>query len=68
MYQIYTIDHFDRELKKLTKKYPSILTDLKILIEDLTQNPFQGDALGKNATKYEWQFLLRIKGNLVVQD
>jgi len=62
MYQIYTIDHFDRELKKLTKKYPSILTDLKILIEDLTQNPFQGDALGKNCYKVRMAISSKNKG------
>ena len=51
MFKVYTIEHFDRELKKLLKKYPSIVTDLRKLGESLTENPFQGKQLGKDCYK-----------------
>ena len=62
MYQIYTISHFDRELKKLAKKYPSIVTDLKSLILNLTQNPFQGNALGNDCFKMRMAISSKNKG------
>ncbi|WP_221391150.1 hypothetical protein [Dyadobacter sp. NIV53] len=62
MYQIYTIGHFDRELKKLVKKYPSIIKDLKTLLLDLTQNPFQGNALGNNCFKVRMAISSKNKG------
>lgn len=51
MFDIYTISNFDREFKKLAKKYPSIILDLQILIGKLAENPFQGDPLVKIAIK-----------------
>ncbi len=32
MVQIYTIENFDREFKRLAKKYASLKSDLKVLI------------------------------------
>lgn len=40
MFKVYTIEHFDRELKRLLKKHPSIAADLRKLGESLTENPF----------------------------
>lgn len=42
---------FIRQLKKLTKRYPSILDDLAQLEESLQENPLQGEALGKKCYK-----------------
>ena len=44
-YKVSTIDHFNRELKKLAKKYPSLKFDLLAFVEKLIANPFQGDGL-----------------------
>jgi mRNA-degrading endonuclease RelE of RelBE toxin-antitoxin system len=50
-FKIYASDSFEKELKKLDKKYPSIKNDYKALIDSLIENPKQGDALGKDCYK-----------------
>jgi mRNA-degrading endonuclease RelE of RelBE toxin-antitoxin system len=42
---------FNKQLKKLIKKYPSIIDDVAQLEEDLQENPFLGEALGKKCYK-----------------
>ena len=39
MIEIHTIVTFDKEMKRLSKKYHSIIKDYAALIEDLKQNP-----------------------------
>lgn len=51
MFKVYTIEHFDRELKKLLKKYPSLAADLREMGKSLAENPFQGKQLGKDCYK-----------------
>lgn len=51
MFEIYTISNFDREFKKLSKKYPSIVSDFKILLKTLEDQPFQGSPIGKDCYK-----------------
>lgn len=50
-YSIVYTDHFERELKRLSKKYKSIRGDLALLISDLEINPIQGQPLGKDCFK-----------------
>ena len=50
-YNIYTTDNFERELKKLAKKYSSIKNDFKSLLNSLKENPKQGQPLGKDCYK-----------------
>ena len=57
-----TLSHFDRELKRLLKKYPSIGRDLKLLLESLENNPTQGDALGKDCYKVRMAISSKNKG------
>ena len=57
-----TLSHFDRELKRLMKKYPSIGQDLKLLLESLENNPTQGDALGKDCYKVRMGITSKNKG------
>lgn len=59
---ITTLSHFDRELKRLRKKYPSIGQDLKVLVSDLETNPTQGDALGKDCYKIRMAISSKNKG------
>jgi len=42
---------FEREAKRLAKKYPSLVEDILKLIELLKEEPFQGVPLGKNLYK-----------------
>jgi mRNA-degrading endonuclease RelE of RelBE toxin-antitoxin system len=50
-YKIVTSDCFEKELKKLAKKYDSIKTDLLLLRTKLLENPTQGVPLGKDCYK-----------------
>ena len=50
-YNVDTISTFRREAKKLIRKYPSLKKELEQLIENLSADPTQGTALGKNCYK-----------------
>ncbi len=47
-YEIYSIDYFDKQLKKLVKKYPSLQSEILELINSLKENPNLGTSLGSN--------------------
>jgi len=47
---IYTSE-FEKEIKKLAKKYPSLNKDFSSFLELLEQDPTQGVSLGKNIYK-----------------
>jgi len=36
-FNVYITDFFDKELKKLSKKYPSVKTDYKALVDSLNK-------------------------------
>ncbi len=46
-YRISTISLFDKQAKRLAKKYPSLKNDLTELVENLADNPEQGTAFIK---------------------
>lgn len=48
---ITSLDSFNRDIKKLFKKYKNIATDLKELKSILQNNPTAGVELGKNCYK-----------------
>jgi len=50
-YNIASIPLFDKQAKRLSKKYPSLKQDLKYLIEQLISQPEQGTALGNGFYK-----------------
>jgi hypothetical protein len=50
-YNVLTIAPFDRQLKRLAKKYPSLKTEYALLIEELERNPKKGVSLGNNCFK-----------------
>ncbi|HET8858743.1 type II toxin-antitoxin system RelE/ParE family toxin [Marivirga sp.] len=50
-YKVETTEHFDKEVKKLAKKYVSIKSDLIELFDDLSENPTKGTSLGNNIYK-----------------
>ncbi len=59
-YSVETIPPFEKEFKKLYKKYPSLKNDLINLIGSLEINPTQGTSLGSNF--YKIRLLITSKG------
>jgi hypothetical protein len=50
-YNVLTIAPFDRQLKRLAKKFPSLKTEFATLIEQLEENPKKGASLGNDCFK-----------------
>jgi mRNA-degrading endonuclease RelE of RelBE toxin-antitoxin system len=61
-FEIRTIEPFERELKKLSKKYPSVKNDILDLAEELTENPLMGEPLGKDCYKIRMAITSKNKG------
>jgi len=53
---------FKRQFKRLMKKYPSLLEDLKTFKQDLEINPQQGVALGAHLYKVRMAIAAKGKG------
>ena len=53
---------FERELKKLSKKYPSLKSDFLELLSSLIQNPDSGKSLGNNCYKIRMAISSKNKG------
>ncbi len=50
-FEIHTISHFDKRVKKLVKKYKSIKKDIAELSSELESNPYIGVDLGGGVRK-----------------
>ena len=50
-YQVISIDNFRKELRTLSKKYPSILEDMEAPITELQADPVRGSSLGRGFYK-----------------
>jgi mRNA-degrading endonuclease RelE of RelBE toxin-antitoxin system len=50
-YNVLSIPPFDKQLKRLAKKYPSLRNEFRQLLNSLEQNPEQGTSLGNNCYK-----------------
>ena len=50
-YNILSIEPFDRQLKRLQKKYPSLKSEMAALIQTLEENPFRGVPLVNSCYK-----------------
>ncbi|MEO6638331.1 MAG: type II toxin-antitoxin system RelE/ParE family toxin [Ginsengibacter sp.] len=50
-FKILTTLEFEKEIKKLAKKYPSLKKDYFLFLNSLKQNPLQGVSLGNNIYK-----------------
>jgi mRNA-degrading endonuclease RelE of RelBE toxin-antitoxin system len=53
---------FEKELKRLSKKYPSIKSDFTQLIKEITDNPKLGTFLGNNCYKIRLAIASKGKG------
>ncbi|MGH2645529.1 MAG: hypothetical protein ACRDE2_16385, partial [Chitinophagaceae bacterium] len=61
-YKVASIPLFDKQTKRLAKKYPSLKNDLAALIASLADNPEQGAALGNNFYKIRLAIASKCKG------
>ena len=61
-YNVLPIPPFDRQLKRLSKKYPSLKEEFFSLIERLEENPEQGTNLGNNCFKIRLSIASKGKG------
>ncbi len=76
-YSVLTIPPFDKQLKRLAKKFPSLKSEFSTLIQSLEVNPEQGIALGNQCYKVRLSIASKNKGksggariitNIVVSD
>ena len=51
---------FDREFKRLSKKYKSLKSDIKVFTSELRVNPFKGEKIFTNCRKA--RFAIKSKG------
>lgn len=61
-YDVLAIPSFERQLKRLSKKYPSLKQEFFELIESLEKNPEQGTNLGNNCYKIRVSIESKEKG------
>ena len=59
---ISTIDEFERQFRRLSKKYKSLKGDIQNLIKELKRNPFCGDDLGGGVRKIRMAISSKGKG------
>lgn len=61
-YKVKTIDVFEKQAKRLIKKYVSLKTELLQLVQELKENPEQGTAIGKSCFKIRIAIVSKGKG------
>ncbi len=61
-FEIKTIESFDKQIKRLAKKYPSVKNDFTDFLETLAENPTQGTPLGKDCYKIRMAISSKNKG------
>ncbi|SDD38439.1 mRNA-degrading endonuclease RelE, toxin component of the RelBE toxin-antitoxin system [Algoriphagus faecimaris] len=59
-YKVIPTSQFEKDLKKLFKKYPSVKSDISALVEQLQDNPKLGTPLLKNC--YKIRMAIKSKG------
>lgn len=60
--EIIPTPQFVKDVKRLYKKYPSLSNDLKLLGQELSQNPALGESLGNNLFKIRINIRSKNKG------
>ena len=61
-YDVKSIDVFERQAKRLIKKYASLRKELLELVQELKENPDQGTAIGKGCFKIRISIASKGKG------
>lgn len=62
-FEVVTTPNFDKEAKRLSKRWPSLRADLGELFEDLAENPRMGTALGQDVYKVRLRVASTGKGS-----
>ena len=63
-YKIFSIPPFERQLKRLAKKFPSLKAEYATLIEELEENPTKGTSLGNNCFKIRLSIASKSRGKI----
>ena len=61
-FEVHTIKPFERQLKQLAKKYPSLRSDYAALIVSLANDPDQGAPLGSGCYKVRMSIASKGRG------
>lgn len=61
-FKIEVSDRFNKELKRLVKKYPSLKLEYSELLDSLEQNPDQGTPIGQSCYKIRLAIASKGKG------
>lgn len=61
-YNVKTIANFEKQAKRLIKKYASLKSELLKLIQELAENPDQGTSIGKGCYKIRVSIATKGKG------
>ncbi|HEY9001599.1 MAG TPA: type II toxin-antitoxin system RelE/ParE family toxin [Mucilaginibacter sp.] len=61
-YSVFTIAYFDKQLKRLIKKYPSLRSEFSELITSLKIDPTQGVSIGNGCYKIRISIASKGKG------
>ena len=61
-FNITSLSSFDKELKKLAKKYPSLKQDYANLLDEIEVNPKLGTPIGRNCYKIRLSITSKGKG------
>ena len=61
-YNVFPTFLFEKELKRLAKKYPSLKLEYKELLEEVEENPQMGIALANNCYKIKLAIASKGKG------
>ena len=61
-YNVKFIPKFEKELKRLAKKYPSFKSDFSVLLSSLKESPSQGTSLGNECYKVRMAITSKGKG------
>jgi mRNA-degrading endonuclease RelE of RelBE toxin-antitoxin system len=59
-FDIIVTENFERKVKRLSRKYLSLKSDLKIIFDQLALNPTLGKSIGNNC--YKIRFAISSKG------
>jgi hypothetical protein len=61
-YDVVTIPPFDKEFKRLAKKYPFLKAELATLVDELASDPDKGTAIGRDCYKIRLSIASKGKG------
>jgi|JI7StandDraft_1071085.scaffolds.fasta_scaffold1406215_1 mRNA-degrading endonuclease RelE of RelBE toxin-antitoxin system len=60
-YKVISLFAFEKQLKRLCRKYPSLKIEFANILEQLSSNPEFGTPIGQNCLRYESLYLQKVK-------